>query len=397
MRDGAPNMNMKDLFEPVRSAWTPQRAAEVRARVDRGLAGRRRRVVATRLLVGGAGLTALVLAGLRAGPFAPPAEPVIAEAAPVRPIVTPLTFDDGSRVTPLSASDVVIVASEPRRKLVRVRRGGARFEVVPSKERVFRVEAGAVAVEVLGTSFAVEQVEPARANVAVSRGKVRVLWQVDGAPREALLVGGESGTFPPVTPTVESLPPRSAQAATPAEDGTATPETSPAEAPAAESPEPRAQRRPRATWRALAQRGRFDDAYRALEREGPASIPDEPGALLAAADVARLSHHPAEAATRFRAVIARYPRDPRASLAAFHLGLVLLEELARPREAAAAFARCRRLDPGGDLVEDALGREVEALFRAGDSAAAREAAELYLRRHPNGRRANAVRGYGGLR
>jgi hypothetical protein len=56
--------------------------------------------------------------------------------------------------------------------------------------------------------------------------------------------------------------------------------------------------------------------------------------------------------------------DPRAPLAAFTLGRVLLRELARPREAAAAFAQARALAPRGPFVEDALAREVEAWLQA---------------------------------
>jgi transmembrane sensor len=197
---------------------------------------------------------------------------------------------------------------------------------------------------------------------------VRVAW--NGG--QALLSAGQSDLFP----SAAEEPP-AASAPLPA----AAPPPAPAPSP------------PRA-WRALAQRGRFDDAYRALRREGPAAVPDEPGALLLAADVARLSHHPAQAVAPLRHVLDRYDHDPRAGLAAFTLGLVLLEELGRPREAAAAFARSRGIDPGGDLAEDALAREVEAHFRAGDAAHARQAAEEYLRRYPSGRRSRAVRTFG---
>jgi transmembrane sensor len=355
MADGAPDM--KDLFAPVKPSWGAARADRVQRSVHRKLRQRARvRAVAA---VGG-----LVLVAGAAALMLRTRELPLAEA----PATT--RFEDGSSVRLLDLrSEVRTVESTPLRRVVRLVRGGAAFEITPSAVRTFRVEAGDVAVEVLGTVFSVEKVG-ARTRVGVTRGRVRVAW--NGG--QALLSAGQSDLFPPASeePPAAAVPP-------PAAAPTAMPTPAP--------PAPRA-------WRALAQRGRFDDAYRALRREGPAAVPDEPGALLLAADVARLSHHPAQAVAPLRHVLDRYDRDPRAGLAAFTLGLVLLEELGRPRDAAAAFARSRGIDPGGDLAEDALAREVEAHFRAGDATRARQAAEEYLRRYPNGRRLRAVRTFG---
>ena len=70
-------------------------------------------------------------------------------------------------------------------------------------------------------------------------------------------------------------------------------------------------------------------------------------------------------------------------------------ELGRPREAAAAFAEARSLAPQGPFAEDALAREVEALQKAGASGEARERARDYLRLYPGGRRASAIKAFGG--
>jgi hypothetical protein len=48
------------------------------------------------------------------------------------------------------------------------------------------------------------------------------------------------------------------------------------------------------------------------------------------------------------------------------------------------------------LTQDALAREVEAWSRAGENEKAHDRALDYLKRYPNGRRANAVRRLGGL-
>jgi hypothetical protein len=45
-------------------------------------------------------------------------------------------------------------------------------------------------------------------------------------------------------------------------------------------------------------------------------------------------------------------------------------------------------------VQDALAREVESWCRAGDAEMARQRARAFLRRYPNGQRADEVRRYG---
>ena len=125
-------------------------------------------------------------------------------------------------------------------------------------------------------------------------------------------------------------------------------------------------------------------------------MPDEVAALLEAGDVARLSHHPQEAIAPISRMLSRFPKDPRAPLAAFTLGLVYMQELGRAGDAARAFAQARQLEPEGLMAEDALARQVEAWFRAGESARARATAEEYVRLYPRGRRLQAVRHHGSL-
>jgi transmembrane sensor len=144
-------------------------------------------------------------------------------------------------------------------------------------------------------------------------------------------------------------------------------------------------------WRELARDGEYDRAYAVI-----AAVRDEPEELLLAADVKRLSHHPAEAIEPLRAVVRDHASDPRAPLAAFTLGRVLLEELGRPAEAADAFADAVRLAPSGPMAEDALAREVEAQSRAGEPAAAKRLAQQYVAQFPTGRKLKSVRRFGAL-
>jgi transmembrane sensor len=110
-----------------------------------------------------------------------------------------------------------------------------------------------------------------------------------------------------------------------------------------------------------------------------------------AADVARLSAHPEDAVRPLRRVYERHASDKRAPVAAFTLGRVLVDDLGRPAEAAAAFKKARALWPGGPLAEDALSREADAWGRAGREDAARAAAGEYVAAYPQGRHVEAMR------
>jgi hypothetical protein len=146
------------------------------------------------------------------------------------------------------------------------------------------------------------------------------------------------------------------------------------------------------SWRALAERGRYEEAHAALKKAGPDAVRDQTADLLLAADTARLGGFPAAALPYLERVVRAHAGDPRAGLASFTLGRVLLDELGRPREAADAFARARAA--GSPLAEDALAREVEATSRAGDTARSRELAHTYQHLYPHGGRAKAVSRFG---
>ncbi len=168
--------------------WTPERT---RALVE-GVARRRKvRQRRQRAALAGLAFAALALVVWLQRPSSDRASPptVAVRAQPLRLV-------DGSTATPLgAASDVRVVQTSVDRVVLRIARGGARFDVTRRPSRVFRVEAGGVAVEVLGTAFAVERLGE-RARVTVSSGAVRVSWP--GRQRD--LHSGEAGVFPPDAP-----------------------------------------------------------------------------------------------------------------------------------------------------------------------------------------------------
>lgn len=253
------------------------------------------------------------------------------------------TLRDGSRVVVETASTVIKKRFESKSALeLELETGAARFEVAPRPERAFRVHGGDVTVSVTGTSFRVER-SGARVTVAVSEGSVLVAWP--GGSQT--LLRGASGTFPP---TGERPAPIAAHSG-----------------PGAQSVAP------------------------APERVASSE------ALFAEADAARAGGRHAEALAKLELLTQRYPRDPRAPLAAFTRGRLLLENLRKPAQAARAFAQARGLTgPTSALAEDALAREVDALRAAGNQTLSRERAELYTRLYPAGLRLRQVRAAGGL-
>jgi transmembrane sensor len=293
--------------------------------------------------------------------------PVAAQEAGVERLVlgegTDVRLDKGARFE--------VREREVDRVVVAVKTGLARFRVRHDPERVFRVHAGDVEVEDIGTTFEVEN-KDGSVRVAVTEGSVMVSFpRAEGdAGGKILLRAGDSGVYPAI-----------ARGAEPSDRGSAEP----AAPPSSTGEAAREPREASAGWRELARSGKHRRAYEVLAPGDFRDLRDEPGDLLLASDVARLSHHSKEAAGLLRRLLAGHSRDPRAPSAAFTLGWVLMNELGRPREAAAAFARAEALAPRGNLAEDAVARAVEAWVRAGELGRARAEVDRYRKSYPQGR------------
>ena len=324
----------------------------------------------------------------------------------------PLPLADGSKVYALSRQAAVrLERNLPGRIGLALDSGGARFDVIPNPSREFLVHAGQLEVSVLGTIFDVEH-EADRVRVSVTRGKVRVRSAKDAA-QQTLLLAGDSALFDAGGHELEA---EALDPANPSESGEA--ELASASERASAEPHNRgravsrvaASRRAqlaaraanaanngsgqRAAWRSLSQSGDYEGAYQLLVQEKV--VENDSGALLDAADAARLSGHPEAAVRYLRRVIDEHRDTPVAPLAAFTLGRVLLERLGQPSEAAEAFATVRRLAPSGSLAQDALAREVEAWSKAGYPDEAYRRAREYVESYPHGRRLRSVQLYGGL-
>ena len=359
---------MSDLVDRAKAAagrveprWTPERVVAVEhAMARRG----RRRTASRRLFWGGAVLTALAFAAwVGRGPSK---------------LTTPeaVTFLDGSLAVPTRADSALRVVDQTAEAMIsNLDRGAFRFSVVKDKRRTFQVRVGRVRVEVLGTEFTVDRVDSDRARVVVRTGRVRVFWN----GQQAELTDGDEDTFP--RPDPQQAPATSDDQRSP-EQAVVVPRGAGTTG------------REKTSWQQLARAEDYDRAFVALEHTKLAT--EGPAELMLAADVARLSHHPEKALAPLQLLSTKYANDPRAPLAAFTLGRVLLDDLGRPREAGRAFSRAIELAPNGPLVEDIIAREVEAWSRAGDLLRARARAEEYLARFPRGTRVRSVRQFGGL-
>jgi TolA-binding protein len=341
--------------------WSPARQQRVSWAVMTSLErARRRRPLAALALAGAAAAAVGVVVWRRTQPE--PAAPAAVAVTPGAAGALASSLADGSRIVldgPATVLRKTVEANDD--VLFELEAGGAHFEVARRPSRTFRVHAGPVTVQVIGTGFRVQR-GASRCLVAVDHGRVLVSWW--GGSRE--LGAGEQGTFPPEAPAAAAE---------------TAPVTAPAGAAAAPAPAP-------ATPVHVA-------AARAAPRQAAAAA--GPDALFARADRARAAGNADEAIAALRELVERHPRDPHAAAAAFTIGRLLLESSRRPREAAAAFAEARALAGGaGPLAEDALAREVEALHAAGDAPAARARAELYRSSFPHGLRWKMVARYGGL-
>jgi len=298
------------------------------------------------------GAVAVAAIGIVAHQPRQPASPSI--ATPASPAVPrALVLDDGSEVAPVEGTAVQIEEQTPARTIVRLRSGAAQFRIRHDSRRIFRVDAGPVQIEDLGTVFSVDHSAGGSVHVVVSEGRVAVLSSASGLRVE--LRAGEDRRFPGTSQ------------ASPASDAVAFRH---------ESPRPAEQATAVAGPRG---KGRL--------RSG-----EDPADLLLAADIARRSSRPQAAVAPLRRLVEHYPKDPRAPSAAFTLGWVLLMDLGRAREAATAFAEAERIAPRGTLAEDAAARVAEAWQKAGDLGRAAQAARHYERAYPSGRYVALMRG-----
>jgi transmembrane sensor len=268
------------------------------------------------------------------------------------------TLSDGSRFELGADSTLEVLANDDRTFVCALRRGRATFDVTPGGPRRWRIEAGAVAVEVVGTRFRVD------------RRELSVVIEVE---RGTVLVRGED-----VRDGVQKLQSGARlEVPTPPLAKVAAPQASPALAPSSSTATPA---------------GDSDSA----PSSGTSALPPSTDWLLVA-DGQRRRGDVKGAVQTLRLAVERAPDDKRRATAAFTLGKLLLDAMGKPVEAQAAFRTCLERSPPAAIAEDALARLVEAQSRSGAREAALATAREYEKRYPNGRRLSDVRRWTNIR
>ena len=270
-----------------------------------------------------------------------------------------VTLVDGSSLKVEPRSRVEVGDRTPSALKLVLARGRIACDVTHREGRSFVVAAGGVEVRVIGTRFTVanEEAEAGRrVEVRVERGTV----EVRGAGPGADVVRVEAGhSWSQVTKT-EALVGEGGEPQRPQEDAPEAPAdvedvAPPARAERAHAPA-RAARPPAGDARDLFERARSE--WRA-------------GRM-------------AEAAKMYQELLASYPRDPRAGLAAFELGRLRMDRLGDMPGAVRALQQAVALAPGAELREDALARLVAASAAAHDHAVCTRTRARYLTDYPSG-------------
>ncbi len=171
--------------------------------------------------------------------------------------------------------------------------------------------------------------------------------------------------------------------------GQMTPPPSPGDVPRSSTPGPGLVALPEApagmpAWKALLLKEEYAKAVAELERSGLADFADTAGLadLQAAANAARYAGRGRTAITLLTTLRQRFPGTTASQMAAFLIGRVHSEQLGDHRAAVGWFSTYLAESPSGELVEQALGRKMDAAHRAGQREAARATAAELLRRYP---------------
>jgi hypothetical protein len=271
--------------------------------------------------------------------------------------VEPRSFElAGAKIELQPFASITVAPAQPFEQRVSVTRGAARFRVTHDPSHRFVVSAGAVEVDDVGTVFTVarEGTDGELVRVSVMSGDVEVRV---GAETPLPLHAGESLTTP-------ELPLESSPTASIGTRGISTPQA-PTQMPGASigtasAPEPAS----------------LDStAARAIE-------PISAKSLLAGATAARQAHDPSGEAQALDTLRRHFPRDPRAPIAGFELGILRMDQLGNRRGALDALRSAIALDPGASFREDAEARIVTLLDDLDDVTGCRAARNAFLSRYP---------------
>jgi hypothetical protein len=293
-----------------------------------------------------------------------PASPMVADGGlTIASGAEPRSFElAGAEIELQPFASVTVAPVKPFEQRLAVTRGAVRFRIVHDRGRRFVVVAGAVEVEDVGTVFtvALEGKGGELVRVSVAQGDVEV--RVGSLPPRPLHAGESLTTPEPVSDAS-----REPLSAAPVGTGVARPVSTPST---------------------------FEGMDATFEPEPvPAPPTSSPGAtrsvdpasaksLLAEATAARQTGDPSAEARALDTLRRRFPREPRAPIAGFELGIIRMDQLGDRRGALEALRAAIALSPGASFREDAEARIVTLLDELGEGAGCRASREAFQVRYP---------------
>jgi hypothetical protein len=366
------NDEARDLARYVASPMSETRQRRQRLALDRALAAHGRDGTRSRRFVWmglGGGVATLVAAAALFVVIGRPERPSREGVALVSG-TAPLALDlsDGSELSLEAGARIHVLRDRESGQVVELVAGAASFHVTRDAERTFEVRARGVAVRVLGTRFRVAVIDEgalSKVEVSVIEGSVHVDPGRGAFGRD--LTANERWTLVVEEPVAAIAPRTHPSQVLEIEDPRARSEIEDPHARGEPVSALEAARRPRARSTA------------------PTEAPDpllDADALFERARRARQDGRAREAANDYALFVRTHTRDPRADVAAFELGRLLLDRLGDARGAIPVLRTA--VQSHGPHQEDARARLVEAYERVGDRHRCRVARDEYLRRHPSG-------------
>ncbi|HSS40555.1 MAG TPA: FecR domain-containing protein [Polyangia bacterium] len=331
-----------------------------------------------------------------------------------------LDFSDGTRVSLAPSAKLSVTATGAHGARLRLQDGRAHFEVVHRPHAAWTVEAGPYAIEVTGTVFDVRwsgaeeiaevrlragsvrvtgpllteraTLRPGQSLIArLAAHEVRIEAEAPRGQSEELRPPGD-GPTPAAAPAPAIAPPASSGATPAADEGPASTVQKPVPARrrvsrrlASSAPAPAAPGWAPTGWTSRVAAGDTKTILSEAEAHGLDTVLEQAdaAALVALADAARYDRRVDLAARVLLVQRRRFPGTPAAANAAFFLGR-LADGGGKAPEALEWYQRYLAEQPHGPYASEALGRAMLGVARVSGHASAREMAEEYLARFPNG-------------
>jgi hypothetical protein len=300
-------------------------------------------------------------------------------------------FSDGSELRLDAGGRARVASTTPSGAQLVLERGHAELHVVHRPNTRWSFAAGPYQVIVTGTRFTVDWLaDEERLQVEVTEGSVRVQ---SAGKQEGIAVGAGQRLIATAKDARFELGPaidvgarhafdRAQAGAVPPPDDIDNAPPPAEQAPAVNSDAPETA----SSWSKRVAAGEFASVLDAAHERGvenvltQAALPD----LVALADAARYTSNVALARKALQAQRARFAGTSAARAAAFLMGRLTEDQLHDTQNALGWYNTYLAEAPQGAFAAEALGRRLVLLERSAGAAAARDSAQNYLRRFPDG-------------